>query len=116
MLHPSITKIVTEKNQQEEEDELKQDDVNLRGEVINIPSPEPDDSSPETGDSVSMCSNTNLSIPLKNTLIFQNEYVAHFNPPTMVDIFGLRVHISEPSMHHKMVGKELGKYLAPSTF
>ena len=28
-----------EKNRQEEEDELKQDDVNLRGEVINILSP-----------------------------------------------------------------------------
>ena len=49
------------------------------------------------------------TLPLKNSLIFQNEFVAHFNPPALLDIFGLRVYISEPPNYHEMEGRGPGE-------
>ena len=55
-----------------------------------------------------MSSNRSLNIPLKNTLIFQNEHMAYYNPSSLVELFGSRVEISKPPIHSRVAGSELG--------
>ena len=103
-LNPSMAKIITG----QQEDDMRQHYVSSPNEVINS-SLVPNDTSPEINDSTPICSSTNITLPLKNTLIFQNAFVAHFNPPAMLDIFGLRVYISKPPNYHEMARRELGE-------
>ena len=97
------------------EDDMGQHYVNTTDEVTNS-SPVPNDTSPEINDSNPICSSSSITLPLKNSLIFQNEFVAHFNPPAMLDIFGLRVYISEPPNYHEMGEGDQGKHSVPPTF
>ena len=103
-IHPSMAKFVTGQR----EGDMGQHHVSSPDEVTNS-SPVPNDTSPETSESTPICSSTSITLPLKNSLIFQNEFVAHFNPPAMLDIFGLRVYISEPPNYHEMGGRGTGE-------
>ena len=41
-------------------------------------------------------SSPTIDLPLKNTLVFQNQEVAFFNPKNILDLFGLHLQISKP--------------------
>ena len=90
---------------EKEENNLEHDDDSLQKEVTNFPTPESNDPTPESNNPIPMSSNRSLNIPLKNTLIFQNEHMAYYNPSSLVELFGLRVEISKPLIHSRVASK-----------
>ena len=56
-----------------------------------------------------MCSITSLSIPLKNTIIFRDNYVAHFSSPTLVDVVIEGNDLSGWTNHYPLYQKKFPK-------
>ena len=53
---------------------------------------------PEVLPSIPSPSMETIDLPLKNTMVFQNQQIAHFNPKNILDLFGLQLQISEPTL------------------